>query len=223
MIIPSLASANPLAFDQEIRRLGGFPELHLDIEDGNFIPNITFGLKTVEAIRKAYPDITLNVHLMTTNPDSYLAPLAALGITRLAMHIEALPYPLASVNLARRLGLLPGLALNFATPVGNASRFVREIDFLLIMTSEPDDQGSNFHPVSIARIREARELLPSGKAVWVDGGIGENELRSVHDAGADTVIMGRAIFRHRDPAGFLAAMNRMRHHSFQQQTPEFNT
>jgi ribulose-phosphate 3-epimerase len=209
MIIPSIASANPLAYGEAIESLGGCLSLHIDMEDGNFIPNITFGLKTVRAIRAAYPDLILNAHLMVANPAYYIEDLAALGIRELAIHLEALPYPLAVLNKARSLGLTSGLALNFATPVASIAPFIREIDFLLLMTSEPDNRGELFHPSAPARISQAASLLGPQKPVWVDGGIGEAEIPIIRDAGAAIAIMGRAIFSAPNPADKLSQLTRL--------------
>lgn len=207
MIIPSIASANPLAYGEAIERLGGYPRLHIDIEDGNFIPNITFGMKTLRAIRDANPEIRLDAHLMVANPERYLPDLAELGIGEIAIHLESAPYPLAILNRARALGMSPGLALNFVTPVRALCPFMEEMDFLLLMTSEPDNKGERFHHTAPGRIAEAASLLGPGKKVWVDGGIGEAELPLVRDAGARVVIMGRAVFNAPDPAAKLAQFN----------------
>lgn len=199
-ITPSIASSNMLNIERTLQLLGTEGSLHIDIEDGNFIPNITFGMKTVQAIHQATP-LPLNAHLMVTNPLDYVQPLAKQGVTELCFHIESTPYPLQVLNRIRALGMKAGLAFNFATPIASAEPFFDDVDFILIMTSEEDDKGQIFHPSSLKRIRQARQLLPKGKSIWVDGGVGEAQLPLVCEAGADTAVMGRAVVKDPDPLG----------------------
>lgn len=202
-IIPSIASASMLDLGATLQKLGTKGSLHLDIEDGNFIPNITFGLKMVRQCAAA-TTLPLNAHLMTTNPMQYIGPLAECGVTEVAVHIESVAYPLQVLNFIRSLGMRPGLAFNFSTLIRSADPFLRECDFLLLMTSEEDGQGQMFHPSALGRIQEARSLLPAEKSIWVDGGVGEAQLPLVAAAGADTVVMGRAVVQAEDPAERIA-------------------
>jgi len=197
-ILPSIASADMLSIQRTLDRLGNDGRLHLDMEDGNFIPNITFGMKTIRAI-SAYSGLSLNAHLMVTNPMLYIDDLAACGVKELSVHIEALPYPLEVLTYIRSKGMKAGLALNFITPVSVVEPFAEALDFLLIMTSEPDGGDQTFRASSLKRIAEARALLDPSVSIWVDGGIGEAQLPQVVAAGADTVVMGRAVVGHEDP------------------------
>ena len=197
-ITPSIASSNMLNIERTLKLLGTEGSLHIDIEDGNFIPNITFGMKTVQAIHQATP-LPLNAHLMVTNPMDYIRPLAEQGVNELCFHIESTPYPLQVLNRIRSYGMKAGLAFNFATPIASAEPFFNDVDFILIMTSEEDDKGQIFHPGSLKRISQARRLLPAGKSIWVDGGIGEEQLPLVCQAGADTAVMGRAVVKAEEP------------------------
>lgn len=197
-IIPSIASANPLSYKEELARLKHYPYLHIDVEDGNFLPNITFGMKTVKVITNETNAIT-DAHLLVTNPLFYIDPLAACGIKKLSFHIEAAPYPAEVLNKIREHGMDAGLAFNFKTPVTQALPFLSCLDYVLIMTSEPDNNGCLFCEAMLDKIREARKLLPPHISIWVDGGIGESQLPLVIEAGADTMIMGRAIWQAADP------------------------
>lgn len=141
----------------------------------------------------------LNAHLMTAQPMLWVKGLADCGVGAIAVHLESLPYPLVALNELRALNVSPGLALNFATPVSQIAPFIDDLDFVLIMTSEPDGKGQQFHPSSLERIRQARALLPAGKEIWVDGGVGEHQLPLVKAAGADAAVMGRAVFGALDP------------------------
>lgn len=202
-ILPSIASSDMLYIGQTLDRLGKTGRLHIDIEDGNFVPNITFGMKTVRAIH-AHSPLSLNAHLMVTNPMLYIDELAACGVQELAVHFESLPYPLEVLAYIRSKGMKAGLALNFVTPVCMLEPFIDGMDFLLIMTAEPDGESQRFQASACKRIAAARQLLGPEAEIWVDGGIGEAEFPQVLAAGANTVIMGRAIVGHEDPLARIA-------------------
>lgn len=192
-ILPSIASADQLCIADEMKRIEGTGYLHIDIEDGNFLPNITFGMKTVKAVCEGRR-FEYDAHLLVTNPERYLDELHQCGVSKIAFHIEAAPYPLELLNRIRGYGMKAGLALNFKTPVQSVWPFIPALDYVLIMTSEPDGEGCRFYPRMLEKIAEARAMLPAGAELWVDGGIGKEELMKVLAAGADTAVMGRAIW-----------------------------
>ncbi len=198
-IHPSVASANQLCIEEEIRRLGDHPFIHLDVEDGNFVPNITFGLKMIRQIHEAFPKKTLDAHLMVTDPLSYIAPMAACGVSALCTQIEAAPYPSLFINTVKSHGMSVGFALNPRTPVTALTGYLPSIDFVLVMTCEPDGQGQAFLPFCLAKITELKALAPS-LSVWVDGSITQHNVTQVLQAGADALVLGRAIFTASDPA-----------------------
>jgi len=208
-IYPSIASAHPLRFAAVLDQLEAADGvLHVDIEDGNFIPNITFGMKTVRAIAE-YSSLALSVHIMAVHPMEYIAPLLELPtVSQIAVHIESLAYPFVALNTIRNAGKKAGLALNFSTPVQNMVSFLDAMDFALIMCSEPDGMAEEFQPASLARISQARELLGSQQEIWVDGGISSDEaLLEVCRHGAQNVVMGRAIM-----SGTAHPRDRMAHY-----------
>ena len=207
-IIPSIASAGMLNIESTLKKLGEAGTLHIDIEDGNFIPNITFGMKTVKEISKA-TKLSLNAHLMVTNPLAYIRPLAECGVKEAAFHLESSPYPLEVIREIKKYGMKAGLAFNFSTPVFHGEPFIEDLDFLLIMTSEPDGGNQSFRKSSLKRIYQARQLAGTEKSVWVDGGIGENELFMVCQAGADTAVMGRAVVQAKQPKERLSYFHMM--------------
>lgn len=206
-IVPSLASANPLNYQGELDRLGATPLLHMDIEDGYFLPNITFGLKTIRAVA-GYTLAKLDVHLIVMKPLEYLEPLAGCGICSVSAHLETLDYPLQFLGGAHRLGMSAGLALNLKTPPDALVPFADWLDYVIVMTSEPDDGDCSFWPPSLDKLRQVRRLLPSHISLWADGGIGAAQLPQVAAAGADTVIMGRAIWNATNPGIALEQLSK---------------
>ena len=174
-IIPSIASAPQLDLKCQLDRIKDVPYVHIDVEDGNFLPNITFGMKTVKEVA-AYSKAELDVHLLTTNPIKYIHELSESGISAVCGHMEALPYPLEFLHEVRRTGMKAGLALNLSMPIEQINSYIGSFDYLLLMTSEPDSCGQRFRPC------------------------GRDELGKVEEAGADCVIMGRAVWGAEDPA-----------------------
>lgn len=206
-IIPSLASANPLSYQGELERLGVTPMLHMDIEDGCFLPNITFGLKTVQAVA-GYTPAKLDVHLIVMKPLEYLKPLAECGICSVSAHLEALDYPLQFLGSTHQLGMLAGLAINLKTPPEALMPFADWLDYVIVMTSEPDGGDCSFWHPSLDKLCQTRKLLPSHISLWADGGIGAAQLPQVAATGVDTVIMGRAIWNATNPGIALELLSK---------------
>lgn len=207
-IHPSLASADQINLEKQISSLGDVRYLHLDIEDGNFVPNLTFGLKTIEAIASHAQQI-LDAHLMVNNPVNYIEKLSSLGVNQIAVHMEALQYPAECLSAIRTHGGMAGLAFNCMTPVTLALPYTGLLDYLLIMTSEPDGCGQLFNPYALKKIAQARDLFPEHISIMVDGGIGERELPQVVRAGANAIVMGRAVWGAENPAAQYAALTNL--------------
>jgi ribulose-phosphate 3-epimerase len=212
-IIPSIASANMLRIGDEIDRLGNIGCLHLDIEDGNFCPSMTFGMDTVRAIA-AYTSFELDVHLMVTNPLDYVENLIQCGVKTICAQMEALPYPAKFLGKVQSLGGKAGLALNLKTSVEELEPFISQLDYVLLLTNEPDFAGLKFREYCYSKIEKARRLLPERISLWVDGGVTIDLLPRLIQRGVDTVIMGRAIFNAENPQAeyqrMIAAMETSR-------------
>lgn len=206
-ILPSLASANQMCLEQEIRRVESLGCLHFDIEDGNFVPNITFGMKTVRSACALLKDIACDAHLMVTNPADYLEDLAECGFQAVAFHWEAAPYIMRLINKIRKLGMRAGIAINPRTPAQEITDYLDRVDYVLIMSSEPDGAGECFQKEALDKIRFFRQHNPSVEII-VDGGVNENNFRDVICAGASGVVLGRAIFRAENIAYFIADLQR---------------
>lgn len=205
-LLPSIASASQIELGEEIRRLKSWPFLHIDIEDGNFLPNITFGMKTVKAIAAAAEGKILDAHLLVTNPMDYLEPMAELGVQKICAHIEALPYPMQFLNRARQLGMKAGLALNMATPVSHLDPFYPAMDFVLLMTAEPDSQGDQLYPPALDRAVRLAEDRGGEIEIFADGGLNEAALQRLARAGAAAAVLGRLAFGANQPFWTLSEL-----------------
>lgn len=190
IILPSVASSDMLDLGGSVARVKDY--VHIDIEDGNFVPNITFGMKTVAAICGAAAGKTIDVHLLVTNPMDYLNELSGLGVHAVCAHIEALPYPLLFVNRAKSLGMKAGLALNISTPLDHIRAVRDDLDYVLLMTAEPDDRGCMLYPPALQR---AAEFAAKGEVPLVaDGGLDMEAVRKLEASGAYAAVLGRYYF-----------------------------
>lgn len=193
-ILPSLASADQMRLGEQIRELGDYPFLHLDIEDGNFIPNITFGMKTIREAARTFNKV-MDAHLMVTEPMDYINELADAGVKGVAFHIEATAYPSVILHRIKERGMRAGIALNFMAGTELLLPYLNYIDYVLFMTSEPDGENQRFCPYILRKIEDARRLLPQNISVVADGGVSEENMSEVIQKGADTLVMGRAVWR----------------------------
>lgn len=192
-ILPSLASADQMQLEREIRRVESLGCLHFDIEDGNFVPNITFGMKTIRSACVLIPDVSKDAHLMVTNPADYLDALAACGFEAVSFHWEAAPYPMRLINKIQQLGMRAGIALNPRTSAQEIVDYLTDIDYVLIMSSEPDGAGECFQKRILEKIRYLRQQDKHIEII-VDGGVNAKNITDVVSAGANGVVLGRAIF-----------------------------
>ncbi len=209
-IAPSLLSADfgRLADEVAMCEAGGADWLHVDVMDGVFVPNLTFGAKVIETVRKL-TTLPLDVHLMVVEPEKYFDDYAAAGASGLTIHVEAAPHLQRQLTRIRELGCAAGVALNPATPVESVTEIVDDLDLLLIMTVNPGFGGQTFIRQGVAKVARARALLDaarSGAALEVDGGVNRETIALVHAAGADTFVAGNAVFSARDPKREIAAL-----------------
>ena len=198
-VSPSILSGNLLNLERQLDALAGLGNLHLDIDDGNFVRGISFGMDTVRAIVD-YTDIPTDVHLEVLNPCDYVEELCRCGVKRLCAHIEALPYPSLFLSAARKGGAAAcGLAVNLKTPVAELVPYADQLDYVLFVSVEADHDGLPFRPGVLDKVREARALLGPGTDIWVDGGVNAGNLGRIVRAGATGVVVGRAIFGAENP------------------------
>lgn len=198
-IAPSVLAADFLKLKDQITLVeqGGADWLHLDIMDGHFVPNITFGPPIVESIKKN-TRLPLDVHLMIDQPDNYLEAFRSAGADIITVHQEACIHLHRTIGRIKELGAQAGVALNPATPTAFLADIILYADLVLIMTVNPGFGGQSFIPDSMRRIGEIRRMARSAKKeihLEVDGGIDQHTAKLVVKAGANVLVAGTSIFR----------------------------
>ena len=198
-IAPSILAADLLHLQDQVQMAlnCGADELHVDVMDGHFVPNLSNGPDVVKALRKGFPDAWLDVHLMLSNPEKYLETFAQAGASGLTVHAEVIQSP-SVLNRIRELGMEPGLSLKPATPVSAVSACLPLAERVLLMTVEPGFGGQKLMRSCAEKARELRGLGYKGR-IACDGGVTFENARELAALGIDTLVMGTAFFRAEDP------------------------
>lgn len=204
LVAPSILTADFARLGEQIREAeaAGVDWIHLDVMDGRFVPNLTFGPLVVEAIRKV-TSLPLDVHLMIVEPERYLADFAQAGADWITVHHEATPHAHRAVQQVKELGKRAGLAINPGTPLEALLPLLPELDLALLMSVNPGFGGQKYIPASTERIRRLsglRQHLNPACLIQVDGGIKPENVAEVYRAGADVVVAGSALFNNRPVA-----------------------
>ncbi|MGI6707016.1 MAG: ribulose-phosphate 3-epimerase [Clostridia bacterium] len=198
-IAPSILSADFSILADEVASLekAGADYIHVDIMDGHFVPNITFGPGVVKALKRK-TSLPLDVHLMIENPDQYIDAFVEAGADILTVHVEAATHLQRTLNTIREKGVKAGISLNPATPVEYVDYVLDDIDMVLIMTVNPGFGGQKFIPSMIRKIQRVRDLVEGIKhtiEIEVDGGITPDNVDAVIKAGANVIVAGSAVFQ----------------------------
>lgn len=197
-LAPSILSADFARLADEIGAVekAGADVVHLDVMDGRFVPNFTFGPPVAAAIRKV-TSLPLDAHLMVETPSRFLDDFIRAGVNRISVHLEAEPHLDRTLNHIRNAGVLAGVAINPGTPLSALEEVLTLADFVLVMTVNPGFGGQTFIPSMLKKIDRLREMIVltgSGARIEVDGGVGADNLRDVLDAGAEIIVSGSAVF-----------------------------
>ena len=197
-IAPSVLSADFGRLAEDIKRCeeGGADWIHVDVMDGRFVPNLTFGAKVIETLR-GVTKLPLDVHLMVVEPEKYFDSFAAAGANVLTIHQEVAPHLHRQLNRIRELGCRAGAAINPSTPVDTLHDVVGDLDLLLVMTVNPGFGGQKFIESTVSKVARARDMLTAARStatLEVDGGISRDTITRCWRAGADTFVAGNAVF-----------------------------
>ncbi|MDE6265856.1 MAG: ribulose-phosphate 3-epimerase [Muribaculaceae bacterium] len=203
-IAPSLLSADfaDLRRDVEMINNSEADYLHLDVMDGVFVPNISFGFPVMKAVRK-YATKPLDVHLMIVNPQNYISQVRDCGAEIMNVHQEACTHLHRTVQAIRAAGMKPAVTLNPATPVVMLEDIIEEVDMVLLMSVNPGFGGQSFIPNTLRKIRQLRELIEKADnkpAIEIDGGVNDRTAPLLKEAGADILVAGSYVFSAPDPA-----------------------
>lgn len=209
-IAPSVLSADlgRLGEQLEAAKAGGAAWIHVDVMDGHFVPNLTFGAPLIRAVRRL-TDLPVDVHLMVERPEQYIAEYASLGVQVFSFHPEATVHVQRHLAAVREAGMQAGLVLNPSTPVQWLDEVVDDLDLVLVMSVNPGFGGQSYIPASTTKIARVRSLLDargSRAALEVDGGITTATIGAARRAGADTFVAGTAVFGATDPAQAVRAL-----------------
>ncbi|MDB5390285.1 MAG: rpe [Planctomycetaceae bacterium] len=207
VIAPSILKVDYGNLHREVQLLerGGATVLHLDVMDGHFVPNLSYGPAVIESWRKL-TDLPFDAHLMISDPARYLDSYLAAGCDSLTVHIEAVPEPQRLLRDIRDAGRLAGIALNPGTPVERIRAVLEYCDIVLVMSVEPGFGGQKFMPIALEKLKELRSLLPPEVLLSVDGGIGPATIVNAAKAGATMFVAGSSIF---DTPDYGAALRQL--------------
>lgn len=199
MVLPSLLQCDfgNLASEVAALEAAHVGALHLDVMDGHFVPNLTYGMPVVEGLR-GLTDLPLDVHLMIEHPERYLEAFVDAGSDLITVHVETVDQPDRILNQIHDLGVAAGLALNPETDVATVMPYLDQCDLVLVMSVKAGFGGQAFNPVALEKLATLRSAKPDDLILEVDGGVNSDTIAQCAEAGADWLVVGSAIFKQDD-------------------------
>jgi ribulose-phosphate 3-epimerase len=209
-ILPSLLSCDFANLEREVSRLesAGAPALHVDVMDGYFVPNLTFGMPIVRTLRRL-TTLPLDVHLMIVDPGRYVEEFVACGADFLTIHAEATDDVRGVLEEIRIQGVATGISVNPDTPLSEIEDYLDLCDLVLIMSVEAGFGGQAFNPIALEKLRRVRELAGEDVLLEVDGGVNETTITQCAEAGADVFVVGSALFAQENYGDYIQQLTEL--------------
>jgi len=196
IVAPSILSADFNNLEQEVKKVldAGADWIHIDVMDGHFVPNITMGPVVIKNLRKKFPNIFLDVHLMIENPERYIEEFVHAGANHIGVHKETCVHIDRVLSYIRSFGIMAGITYNPATSLCGLEYIKDKVDLALIMSVNPGFSGQSFIPAMCDKIKQARRILGNDKIIQVDGGVSNENIDLLRESGANSVVSGSYIF-----------------------------
>jgi ribulose-phosphate 3-epimerase len=213
LLAPSILSADFANLQRDVEMINGSKAdwFHVDIMDGKFVPNISFGFPVIKAIKK-HAKKPLDVHLMIVDPDRYLQTFKEAGADILTVHLEACPHLHRTIQAIKALGMQAGVALNPHTPANLLSEIIADIDLVCVMSVNPGFGGQKFIPGIYPKVRQLKEMIAASKSsakIEIDGGVSLDNATALLQAGADVLVAGNTVFSAKDPVQMIADLKKV--------------